>query len=158
MNAESPPLSTIREVAAGCLCFAAQRAARRLARHFDRAFQPSGLTNHQFTALLCISVGGQTPGRLAEVLGMDRTTVTSLVKTLERSGLAESRNDAEDGRVRRLAITAEGCGRLAVALPIWREEQAKLDASLPDGALTAGRSFLDALAAASCVDPRRAQS
>jgi DNA-binding MarR family transcriptional regulator len=153
MRAKGPYLSTIREVSSACLCFAAQRAARRLARRFDRAFQPAGVSNNQFDALICIAVGGQTPGRLAQSLGMDRTAVTSLVKTLERRGLAASQNDAVDGRVRRLALTAEGRERLAAALPIWREEQARLEAALPADSLPEGRILLAALAVEPVTSP-----
>ena len=146
MPAESLPLSTLREVRDTCLCLAAQRAARRLARRFDRAFAPIGLTNNQFSALMFIAGAEQSPGRLAELLAMDPTTVTALLKALERERLVASRPDSRDRRVRRVSITQDGKSRLEQALPIWRAEHARLQAALPNG--DAGRSLFAALAEA----------
>jgi DNA-binding MarR family transcriptional regulator len=144
MAPTSPSLSTIREVRDTCLCLASQRAARRLARRFDRAFQPAGLTNNQFSALMFIAAAGQTPGRLADLMAMDRTTVTALLKALERGGLIASEPDEDDRRIRRIAITDAGRARLEAALPIWRAEHARLKAALP--AEPTGRALLAALA------------
>ena len=38
-----------------CLCFAAQRAARALARRFDEALAPLGLTSGQFSLLTSLT-------------------------------------------------------------------------------------------------------
>jgi len=143
------PAKTVREVRDACLCLAAQRAARRLARRFDRAFRPAGLTNGQFSALMFTAgAEGPTLGRLAELLCMDRTTVTALLKALRRRGLIEAGPVDEDRRQRRIAITRAGRIALAAALPIWRREHAELEASLPPGAPPQGRALLGALAQA----------
>jgi len=146
MDAASLGLSKIREVRDTCLCLASQRAARRLARRFDRAFKPVGLTNNQFSALMFIAATEQTPGRLAELLVMDSTTVTALLKALERERLVESRLGAEDRRVRRVSITDSGRARLEQALPIWRAAHSRLEAALPQ--IDSSRSLLTALALA----------
>ena len=53
-----------------CLCFAAQRAARALARRFDAAFRPLGLTNGQFSLLMALNrPSPPTLSSLAELLG-----------------------------------------------------------------------------------------
>ena len=57
-----------------CFCLHAQRAARVLARRFDDALRPVGLTNGQFSLLM--SLNRPVPAGMAEVaalLGMDRT-------------------------------------------------------------------------------------
>lgn len=152
MPATTLTSSTIREVRDACLCLATQRAARRLARRFDRAFAPAGLTHNQFSALMFIAGAAQTPGRLAQLLCMDRTTVTALLKALERGGLVESAPGA-DRRVRNLGVTLAGRARLEQSLPIWRTEHARLEAELPPQSPLAGRGFLAALAAASLTSP-----
>ena len=144
MDVASLDPSKIREVRDTCLCLASQRAARRLARRFDRAFKPVGLTNNQFSALMFIAATQQTPGRLADLLVMDSTTVTALLKALEREGLVESRLDPDDRRVRRVTITDPGRARLEDALPIWRAEHARLEATLSN--IKSGRRLLAALA------------
>ena len=137
----------MREVRDACLCLASQRAARRLARRFDRAFQPLGLTNGQFSALTFLGgTGGASPSRLADLLAMDRTTVTALLKALSRRGLVAVEAGARDRRTRLAAVTAAGSQALAAALPIWRAEHAALEVALPP--VAEGRAFLAALALA----------
>ena len=64
----------VTHVAGTCLCLHAQRAARALARLFDTALGPHGLTNGQFSLLMALNAPEPpTIGRLAEFLAMDRT-------------------------------------------------------------------------------------
>ncbi|MGD9543788.1 MAG: MarR family winged helix-turn-helix transcriptional regulator [Methylocystis sp.] len=123
------PIEVVHEVRDCCLCLAAQRAARRLARRFDRAFAPLGLTNGQFSLMMSLNAPqAPTLGRLAEALAMDRTTLTAALKSLERRGLVVTRPDEKDRRARRLYLTDAGGDLLAAALPIWRREHAAIDA------------------------------
>ena len=95
---------TTQHVHDSCLCFAAQRTARVLARHFDEKFRPLGLTNGQFSLLMSLN-RPEPPsiGAVASLLAMDRTTLTAALKPLEREGLVEIRVDPADRRSRRLA-------------------------------------------------------
>ncbi|HMN73462.1 MAG TPA: MarR family transcriptional regulator [Rhodoblastus sp.] len=129
-------LPTVVEVRDSCLCLATQRAARRLARRFDRAFKPVGLTNQQFSLLMPLSAPQpQSMSALADLMGMDRTTLTAALKALERRGLVEVGRDADDRRARRLALTGAGRAALAAALPIWRAEHARIEDEItPAGA------------------------
>ncbi|HRD27761.1 MAG TPA: MarR family winged helix-turn-helix transcriptional regulator, partial [Caulobacter sp.] len=75
MPAPVVALETTHHVRDTCLCLHAQRAARVLARRFDDALRPVGLTNGQFSLLMALN--GQEPapmGRIAALLGADRTT------------------------------------------------------------------------------------
>lgn len=150
MSAEEPSQSILCEVRDSCLCLATQRAARRLARRFDRAFQPIGLTNGQFSALMFLAGGVDAPAALAERLAMDRTTVIALLKALQRRELVETA-EAPGERRRRLALSPSGRALLGRALPIWREEHAQLERSAPR--LPEGRDLLAALAQAPLTSP-----
>src|ERR1700724_572810 len=80
-----------------CLCLHVQRAARALARRFDEALRPLGLTNGQFSLLM--SLNRPQPAGIASVaslLAMDRTTLTAALKPLTRRGLVEIFVDPED--------------------------------------------------------------
>ena len=79
---------TTLEIRDHCLCLHAQRAARALARRFDAAFRPLGLTSGQFSLLNALN-RPEPPamGAVAAVLAMDRTTLTAALKPLERRGL-----------------------------------------------------------------------
>ncbi|VTZ51379.1 Transcriptional regulator, MarR family [Methylocella tundrae] len=127
------PLEVVHEVRDACLCLATQRAARKLARRFDRAFQPVGLTNGQFSLMMALNAP-QPPklGQLAAFLAMDRTTLTAALKSLERRGLVIVGADEKDRRARRLCLTDEGRETLAAAVPIWRAEHAALEAELSE--------------------------
>ncbi|QCK88046.1 winged helix-turn-helix transcriptional regulator [Phreatobacter aquaticus] len=125
-------LDVVHHVRDACLCLATQRAARTLARRFDRAFQPVGLTNGQFSLMMALGgAGTMRLGDLAEFLAMDRTTLTAALKALERRGLARSGPDATDKRARLLALTEAGHDVLHAAVPIWRAEHAALERELP---------------------------
>ena len=126
------PPEIVREVATSCLCLHAQRAARALARLFDGALRPFGLTNQQFSLLMALN-RAEPPsiGALAPFLAMDRTSLTAALKPLARRGLVEIRSGALDRRSRQAAITPAGVALLAAALPVWRATHARLDAALP---------------------------
>ncbi|WP_262422135.1 MarR family winged helix-turn-helix transcriptional regulator [Brevundimonas denitrificans] len=103
-----------------CLCLHAQRAARRLARRFDEAFRPLGITSGQFSLMNGLNRPTPPPiSALATLLAMDRSTVTANLKPLERQGLATVSIDPEDRRSRRATLTDEGRALLARATPIW---------------------------------------
>jgi DNA-binding MarR family transcriptional regulator len=113
------------EVATVCLCHKARMAARAVTRAYDRALRSTGMRITQFTILVAASVaGGVALGRLAEILGLERTTLTRNLSVLEREGLIQMINP--DGRTRNVLITPAGNARLNAALPLWSRAQEKL--------------------------------
>ncbi len=129
-----------------CLCLHAQRAARALARRFDAALRPLGLTNGQFSLMMALNRPEPPPmGPVAALLAMDRTTLTAAVKPLSRRGLVLVLPDPRDRRGRRLALTEEGRGLLARALPVWVETHAAVEAGLAGIDADALRAGLKAL-------------
>jgi DNA-binding MarR family transcriptional regulator len=130
-----PPVSfqDTLHVRDNCLCLAAQRAARALARRFDEALRPLDLTSGQYSLLMSLNrPQPATLGAVAEVLAMDRTTVTANLKPLQRRGLVASAVDPADRRSRRLSLTDDGRDLLARALPIWTATHAQVDAEIVD--------------------------
>jgi DNA-binding MarR family transcriptional regulator len=117
-----------------CLCLYVQRAARALARRFDEALRPVGLTNGQFSLLMSLN-RPEPPGMtaVAALLAMDRTTLTAALKPLRRRGLVRIAADPADRRGRRMTLTAKGRRALARAVPIWRKTHAAVEALLRDG-------------------------
>lgn len=129
-----------------CLCLAAQRAARALARRFDEALRPVGLTSGQFSLLM--SLNRPVPASMssvASVLAMDRTTLTANLKPLQRRGLLEISVDPKDRRGRHLTLTEAGRELLAVAAPIWTETHAEAERPLAPDELSSLRAGLRAL-------------
>jgi len=133
MAARPVPFETTLLVRDACLCLHVQRAARALARRFDEALRPIGLTNGQFSLLMSLNRPG--PARMRDVatlLAMDRTTLTAALKVLERRALLTIAVDPEDRRGRLLALSDAGQHLLAEAVPIWRKHHGRLERELRD--------------------------
>ncbi len=150
MRSDAPkvPFQTTLHVRDHCLCLHVQRAARVLARRFDEALRPHGLTNEQFSLLMSLN-RPEPPaiGAVARLLGTDRTTLTAALKPLVREGLAVVTPDPDDKRARRISLTAAGHARLLAALPVWHAQHGALEASLEAPDAPTLRAGLEALAA-----------
>lgn len=116
-----------------CLCLHTQRAARALARRFDMALKPVGITSGQFSLLMSLN-RPEPPklGSVAKLLAMDRTTLTANLKPLEQRGFINATPDPTDRRARLLQLTAAGRLVLADAIPIWRRIHAEIETVLSD--------------------------
>lgn len=121
-------LAFTHHVRDNCLCLHVQRTARALARRFDEALRPVGLTQGQFSLLTLLNrPDPPTIGSVAALLALDRTTLTANLKPLERRGLVKVKVDAEDKRSRRLTLTPAGRAVLAAAAPIWKRAHARAE-------------------------------
>jgi DNA-binding MarR family transcriptional regulator len=130
----NPAFETTLLVRDSCLCLHVQRAARALARRFDDAFRPLGITNGQFSLLM--SLNRPEPPAMAAVaalLAMDRTTLTAALKPLHRRGLVNIASDPTDRRARLLTLTPKGRRLLARAVPIWKSNHLAVERVLGDG-------------------------
>jgi DNA-binding MarR family transcriptional regulator len=121
---DSPSLATTHAVRDLCLCLHVQRAARALARRYDEALRPAGLTNGQFSLMMALNrPEPPTIGDVSSLLAMDRTTLTANLKPLQRRGLVELLVNDADRRSRFLKLTRAGREKLAAAMPLWRKAQ-----------------------------------
>jgi len=125
------PLSVTHEVYGRCLCLSVHRAARTLARRFDAALAPFGISHGQYSLMMSLNrPDAPRLGEAAAFLAMDRTTLTANLKPLERRGLVEIRPDPDDGRSRRLHLTRAGRSLLKKAVPVWRATHDEVDIRL----------------------------
>ncbi len=130
---EAVPFETTLHVHDHCLCLAAQRAARALARRFDEALRPVGLRSGQFSLLMSLNrPKPPTIGSVAALLAMDRTTLTANLKPLERRELVETAIDPADRRGRLLTLTEAGRMLLKSAVPIWERTHGEAERLLAD--------------------------
>jgi DNA-binding MarR family transcriptional regulator len=128
------PYETTLLVKDCCLCLHVQRAARTLARRFDEVLRPFELTNGQFSLLMSLNRPEPPPmGPVANLLGMDRTTLTAALKPLERRGLVKVSQDPADKRSRILTLTRKGLELLARAVPVWERTHHEIEAMIPGG-------------------------
>jgi DNA-binding MarR family transcriptional regulator len=110
-----------------------QRAARVLARRFDEAFRPLGLTNGQFSLMMSLN-RPEAPGMasVASLLAVDRTTLTAALKPLERRGLVKVSTGSSDRRGRQLKLTPKGKALLASAALVWEQTHREVETLLKD--------------------------
>jgi len=126
LSPELPDLSGT----SGCAAYQFRRTSRAVARLYDAAIATSGLRSTQFAILTAIArLQPVAISRVAELLVIDSTTMTRSLRLLQKEGLIEI---APRGlrRQRLLSLTLKAEKALAVAVPLWREAQARFLASL----------------------------
>jgi len=131
-----------------CTCFNLRRAARAVTQMYDAALRSGGLRATQFTVLTGVVKAGPVPlTRLADLLFLERTTLTRNLRLLEKAGLVVS-EPGPDRRERLLSATDEGKKRFQEALTLWHEAQASLVENLGKAEWTGLLGHLDGLIAA----------
>lgn len=106
-------------------------------RALDRELQAAcGISFGDYDVLVTLANGpaeGLRMGQLAEAIVLSPSGVTRVVDRLERAGLVERR--AENRRIVRAALTAQGRARLETAAPVHLDGiQRRFLAPLGDGA------------------------
>jgi DNA-binding MarR family transcriptional regulator len=121
-----------------------RQAARAVTAQFDAQLQSTGLRATQLNLLMAVETGAATTiTDLAEILAMDRTTMTRNLKLLRDRGFVEQS---------RIALTSKGRRAAAIALPLWEQAQARFVKSLGSQRWD---SLIDELAAAkAAIRPR----
>jgi len=118
------------EVAGTCVAGNLRRVSRAMAKVYDEALRPSGLRGTQFNLMTAIILMGPvTLSRLAEVLVMDRTTLSRNLGLLHKQGLVDI-STGDDQRIRIIAMTDEGKQIYQQALPFWDKAQDEIAAKL----------------------------
>src|SRR5437660_7205959 len=124
MKQTNDPDSTKYMAAAGCFCLASRLAARKITRLYDSCMQETGVRITAFTILSQLMLRGEmTIGKLANILGMERTTLTRNLAPLEQQRWISIRA-GDDPRARMLSITAQGRGVVRRSFPDWSKAQA----------------------------------
>lgn len=138
------PYSTTIHVRDTCLCLHAQRAARALARRFDTALKPTGLTNQQFSLMMALNRPEPPPmGPVARLLAMDRTTLTAALKPLAARDWVSVEQDPKDKRGKLLRLTATGAAALAGAVPIWKQVHGEIEAGMTSNPVALRQGLLE---------------
>jgi DNA-binding MarR family transcriptional regulator len=116
-----------RAMESECICMRVRRTSRALSRLYDENLRPTGLQASQLTLLGAAAAlgdaGGANMGKMADVLGMDRTTLTRNVRPLEKAGLLRVARDPADARARIVLLTRAGEQAIEEAFPLWEKSQ-----------------------------------
>ncbi len=112
-----------------CVCFNVRKSTRLLTAHYDRVMNPTGLKATQLSLLITMLLQDSASiSQLANILGMDRTTLSRNVRLLEKKGLITV-SIGEDRREQRIGLTDRGREAIDQAIPFWEEAQAEVVAA-----------------------------
>ncbi len=121
-----------------CACANIRRTDRVITQFYDEMLAPSGLNAPQFGLLATLAEAAPvTIHRLAQIMDIDRTTLTRNLEVLAKQHLVRN-EEGEDRRMRLVQLSQEGEQALKRAWPLWQEAQARIERVL-------GRERLDAL-------------
>jgi DNA-binding MarR family transcriptional regulator len=131
MATQKQPRKTLRgdarALVESCAGWNSRLAARRITQFLDRELSATGLTVAQLGLMAEIAViEDDTLGALARRTGLEQSTLSRNLRTLEGAGLIEIAMVESDQRRRAVWLTETGARRLEAAVPIWRKAHARL--------------------------------
>lgn len=107
-----------------CACLHVRRTGRQLSQMYDQYLRGAGIRSTQYAMLRCVeALPVPFISDIGRALGMDQTTVTRNIGTLERRGLVKTRVHPDDPRKKMVELSAAGLDVLEQARPLWREAQ-----------------------------------
>ncbi len=122
------------------LSVAANHTSRLFARHYSKEF---GLSIAEWRVMAVVGrLGDISPGGVVERAEMDKVKVSRAAASLVAAGLLEQQPDPDDGRVRRLRLTARGERVHQAIIPRARALEAQLAEGLSAAEWSALRQVL----------------
>ena len=131
-----------RRMVAGCVAVRVGRLQRLVAREFERRLRPRGLSLPQLEILAALTTWHEPvrPTVVADLLGVERSTMSRNLAGLQERGWVRSTDRSASGRSRAVTITEAGTTALARADEAWTECQASVvDRLGPEAAVTLDR-------------------
>lgn len=115
-----------------CTCSRLRKLTRRITSIYDRHLAPDAMTISQYSLLSKIDRRGAIANlRLAEEMGMDRSTLSRNLKPLMNCGWIVTADmppeEHVDKRSFGLALSSAGKARLEAARPDWASAQQEID-------------------------------
>src|SRR3954465_13393731 len=110
----------------GNLAWLLYRAHWALASELTAALAPIGVSPRGYHVLQAALSDEHTQTELAEMIGLDKTTMVVTVDEREGGGLAERRPAPHDRRARIIAVTAAGKRKVAEAQAVKERVQADI--------------------------------
>lgn len=111
-----------------CAAWNIRLAARRITQFLEQRMEGAGLSFAQFGLMAEIATADDdTITALAARVGLDQSTLSRTLRTLEADGLVEIAVAEGDKRRRMVWLTEKGARRLEAALVSWGQAHAELD-------------------------------
>jgi DNA-binding MarR family transcriptional regulator len=142
----------IKAASSQCLARSVLSAARATTRVYNAFLRDTGLQITQFSILAAFELDRyETLSHLAEILGLERTTLLRSIDLLRRAGFVVERAGAAQSpprsgsRPKRFDLTCVGLAALRDALPAWDKAQAAFNHALGQDETTTMRHTLSRL-------------
>jgi DNA-binding MarR family transcriptional regulator len=117
---ERERIATISDL---CVNSSLRWSARVVSSFYDDKLCSIGLHANQVALLVVPYLAGSISiNKMAERIGLDRTTLVRNLKLLEEGGLITMK-PGKDLRMRMVTLTSKGHDTLIAALPLWEEAQ-----------------------------------
>ncbi len=114
------------EKSLGCTCFKLRKLTRAMSRLYDQHMAAVGLKTTQYSVLTNAARAPLPVAELAELLAMERTTLTRNLKPLVDAGWIVLRPGA-DSRQRIVTVTDTGMDKVKQAYVAWRGAQSAFE-------------------------------
>jgi DNA-binding MarR family transcriptional regulator len=127
---------------AGNLAWLLYKAHWALASELAAALAPLGVSARGYHVLRAALSGEHTQTELADLVGLDKTTMVVALDELEEAGLAERHPAPDDRRARIIVVTTAGKRKVAEADKVKERVQAEV---LGELSAREGAALMDAL-------------
>ena len=132
-----------------CACANLRRAARSITRLYNRELRAEKIEATQFTLLMALDrTGDISQGKLGRLVGLDSTTLTRMLKPLNKQGWIQER-EGNDRRIRIIRLTTAGRAKLQHGLPHWKRAQGRIEDTLGEPSMKKLEALLARVEAAS---------
>ena len=116
----------IATIADQCVSSRLRWSARIVSSLYDEQLESTGLHANQVALLVAPYLAGSISiNKMAERMGLDRTTLVRNLTLLEEHGLINMK-PGKDLRMRMVTLTPKGHDTLIAALPLWEEAQKRV--------------------------------
>lgn len=126
----------------GCTCFRLRKLTRTVSRLYDQHLASEGLKTTQYSLLKNIARQSRPVSELADLLAIERTTLTRNLKPLVDAQWVTLAHGA-DSRQRIVSITDAGRDKISAARAAWRLAQTELEDTLGIESVRALTTLLD---------------
>ena len=138
-------------MAADCLAMRSRLIGRTVTGIYDDALRPAGVTAGQLNVLaVVVRRGPVSPGQVARMLNIERSTMSRNVERMKRNGWLTVR-PGELASSQELRITKAGRRIIEEAAPLWRKAQGRAREILGASGAKAIHKVADAIREPSAV-------
>ena len=127
-------------------CFWIGIISRKIAKYYNRKFEPYGLTSQHFFILIYLwEKDGVKSKDLQDVLALESASLTGHIDRMEKAGFVKREHDPDDRRAIRIYLTEKGKEMQSILIPIGNELKSNLRKGIPKVLVKIFKKGLDSI-------------